>query len=147
MKAQDFRLGNFINHEQTTHKIVALGDKFCHSVWTKDLDWTYQHSYEEIKPIPLTEDWLLKFGFTKYEWCDDCAFINFNGAHMMLRYYNNEWHCDKTKVTSDSRGQRMSNGSPILKKGLIKYVHQLQNLYFALTCKELSLTASTPQRQ
>ena len=91
-----------------------------------------------VKPIPLTEEWLLKFGFTNYEWCTDCAFIKFNNSHIMLRYFNDKWYCTKTKVSKDSKGHKMSEGKDIVRKGIIKHVHQLQNLYFALTGEELT---------
>ena len=95
--------------------------------------------FQDWQLIPLTEEWLLKLGFENYEWCTDCAFIKFNSSHMMLRYYNDKWHCQKTIVSKDSKGQKMSEAKQIVKKGMIKYVHQLQNLYFALTETELEI--------
>jgi|688.fasta_scaffold1153065_1 hypothetical protein len=65
-----------------------------------------------LKPIPLREDWLLKFGFKKVAEND---FILGKYSLYYLLYYD---------------GYRVSEITP-------KYVHQLQNLYFALTGKEL----------
>jgi len=67
--------------------------------------------FELINPIPLTEDWLRRFGFKE----SNLALLGFNGIELLRRdggylYWNS--------IPSDR---------------VIKYVHQLQNLYFALT--------------
>lgn len=87
-----------------------------------------------FKPIPLTEDWLLKFGFTKKDHtCSDKSisenlffkenyFVEFSEEGILfcqLHYFGQGW---------------------FLK--IIEYVHQLQNIYFALTGQELSLKDS-----
>ena len=81
---------------------------------------------KNIVPIPLTEEWLVKFGKTDrgimvqssnypdgdlYIDCDDTG----KGYYL--------WNC--------SEGYRFGK--------VLKYVHQLQNLYFALTNEELKL--------
>ena len=70
------------------------------------------------KPIPLTEEWLLKFGFEKQS----------------RRFYVlNNW------VVEYREGTKLFNfvaEEPI--DIIVKYVHQLQNLYFALTGEELT---------
>ena len=123
MEAKHLRIGNYVMWVDDLFKVEII-DSYCAT--NKD-------------PIPLTEEWLFKFGFTNYEWCTDCAFIKFNYNHIMLRYYNNKWHCTKVKVTKDNDGHKMSNGKDIVKKGLIKHVHELQNLYYALTGVELTI--------
>jgi len=75
------------------------------------------------KPIPLTEEWLLRFCFKKvrYE----------KYAHEKL---------DKLKayphVIKDGYGFYIQGAYTLPN---IKYVHQLQNLYFALTGEELKI--------
>ena len=63
MKAKELRIGNLINDEMIVVG-VAKG-----TVWIKPKDYkTYKTTslrYAQIKPIPLTEEWLLKFGFEK----------------------------------------------------------------------------------
>ena len=83
-----------------------------------------------IEPIPITEEWLLKFGFE----CIDEVNRGF------------------TKVINDSLREKLycnPSGSCAIISELINYqdflfmdakintVHKLQNLYFALTCEEL----------
>lgn len=76
----------------------------------------------EYKPIPLSEEWLLKFGFTK-------------PAHSFIGdiFHLSEW--DEFKNTWCVVMNK--NNAVVVSK--LKYVHQLQNLYFALTGTELPI--------
>lgn len=73
-----------------------------------------------ITEIPLTEDWLLKLGF---ELDDD--FDDYNFGFMSIKKENDNFYYNPISEYYDSM------------KIQISYVHQLQNLYFALTCEEL----------
>jgi hypothetical protein len=86
-----------------------------------------------IKPIPLTEEWLLKFGFEKYPYLDKYkliekkGFIKKESSYMVLCYFLNGYgFCT-------NHGEDMQSFGNLS----IEYVHQLQNLYFALTGQEL----------
>jgi hypothetical protein len=71
--------------------------------------------------IELTEDWLLKFGFTKNE---TYSFIKiYSGLELMN--------------ISEKYFRANLRGVSIRKE--IKYVHQLQNLHLALTGEELTI--------
>ena len=72
-----------------------------------------------IKPIPLTEEWLLKFGFKKNLNSNDIIYYILAGE--CLLEYNLTHNFADIDLFID-----------------IKYVHQLQNLYFALTNEELT---------
>ena len=73
----------------------------------------------KIEPIPLTEEWLLKFGFEKNK-----------NSDLYFRLNNYEYFIENGII--DNGYSRMNEIS-------VKYVHQLQNLYFALTGKELEI--------
>jgi len=73
---------------------------------------------EFCKPIPLTEEWLLKFGYKLYH---DYVWVN-----------------DNTDVLGRIDKFKDDVARSIYPRLEIKYVHQLQNLYFALTGKELT---------
>ena len=85
----------------------------------------------EFKPIPITEEWLVKFGFIS------------DG----IKHLTHSIH----KLTVDVRLILMyqivyeqPEISTLYIKGIqlistITYVHQLQNLYYALTGKELTI--------
>jgi hypothetical protein len=68
---------------------------------------------DRLSGIPLTEEWLLKLGFEKTQGC----FLK-NGIRLLA-----------------IRDLYFRGSFPI--KTDIKFVHQLQNLYFALTNQEL----------
>lgn len=86
-----------------------------------------------IKPIPITEEWLLKFGFVIR---DKSYSLNYGGESMryaMLEKSNTPlfmlfFHGRFGFNTEEGR----KNGDYC-----IQYVHQLQNLHFALTGEEL----------
>lgn len=78
------------------------------------------------KGIPLTEEWLLKFGFEKG--VDNVYFIK--TKHFYLKIFQSIGHA-LCSVDKYSKAIKINDD--------IKYVHQLQNLYFALTGKELTI--------
>ncbi len=84
-------------------------------------------------PIPISEEWLLKFGFKKRESgvCDS-FYIGFNPV-------THDWLFDL--VWLKKMMDYSYEGNPFYKNGHheVKYIHQLQNLYFALTQTELEL--------
>ena len=80
-------------------------------------------STNDYEPIPLTEEWLLKFGFEKQS-----DYFFYNNNYRVESFRSSEW-CFRARVTKNE-------SYPI---AIIEYVHQLQNLYFALTGKELKL--------
>jgi hypothetical protein len=70
-----------------------------------------------LNPIPLTKEWLLKFGF------DGCTAPN---KSIKVGYNDDDFIHNQMSL--------MFKRNIIIK---LNYVHQLQNLYFALTGKEL----------
>ena len=112
MEAKDLRIGNWFEGDN--------GDKIYYRITAKQILDFYDDPLDDYyKPIPLTEDWLLDFGFI----------IQMFG--IPPRFYNG-----KLKITKDYRGFWVQ---PCYNFVLIKYVHQLQNLYFELTGEELTL--------
>lgn len=128
MNIREIRVGNWLKYKG--HEVIWEVEDF--EEWGKNIELL-------IEPIPLTEDWLFKFGFTDYEWCNDCAFMKFYERHLMMRYYNDKWYCFRTIVGKDSQGHSMKGSENIAEPGFIKYVHQAQNLIYALTSQELTI--------
>lgn len=108
MKANELRIGNFVNLISDGHENEP--DTFQ---WGIDDYEFYSDRMSFIKPIPLTEEWLLKLGFGK-------------DGESPKRI---KLDCDFGVVEIWVNGRNP----------LVKYVHQLQNLYFALTGEELTL--------
>jgi len=119
MEASELRIGNwYLSTKFQTPVICEMGDFY--EIYMR-ADGSSEYTVDDIfEPLPLTEEWLLKFGFEKiggYLW--DCKKLGEN------RFLNNPFSPTHFEV----RG--------FIPKSHIQYVHQLQNLYFALTGEEL----------
>jgi len=123
MKAQDLRIGNYYQYAGNSGIIYARvkGIKQNEFGFFSDLDGV---NFGICKPIPLTEEWLEKFG------------IDFS--------IEKEWH----QLTFTIKGLLFETASSM--EGFtynlcfdnminIKHVHQLQNLYFCLYGEELTI--------
>lgn len=75
--------------------------------------------FDEINPILLTEEWLIRFGFKK---CGE----------LYIKNQIEIWYNEPTKRFYHTEQNIGVNTN---------YVHQLQNLYFALTWEELESSA------
>lgn len=123
MEATELRIGNYLQYKS--------GEVFqIHSQDFSSLESIPE--YLHPNPIPLTEEWLLKFGFKKLSAISFEKYINANKSFTIVYSMNaKRWsfpyhHKINTLVS-------------------FEYVHQLQNLYFALTGKELLLKSSDSQ--
>ncbi len=117
---EELRIGNLVHYIGTDDVQVVQGvDQENVFLDCITLDYT---EFEEIFPIEITEEWLLRLGFkensftTLYDHTADCL-------------CNIEFSDDETYIL-------YKNGSEI---AIFSSVHQLQNLYFALEGKELEL--------
>lgn len=123
ISVNELRIGNLVNAKNRFSDIIQIeihGLSARNNIYDEDdAAW----GCEELRPIPLTEDWLLKFGFKK-----DCI-ENDNWCFSM--FYYDCWRI----VYTEKKGY----GSADCYLEGFWSVHQLQNLYFALTQKELKL--------
>lgn len=114
MKANELRIGNY-------YKWYAEGNEYIYQVDAKDFT---SDNIKNFDPIPLTEEWLLKFGFKSNPYNDTYYLENiyFEGCKLVFE-------CNKTRGFTELWSDKFP---------LVEYVHQLQNLYFALTGEELT---------
>lgn len=116
MTANELRLGNWVLNPDEEEEIIIDNVSMELAMYHPDV----------FEPIPLTEEWLLKFGFNNDGWLrvKDFNLFSLGFAEDMDCYFHDgiDWVDFKYKD-----------------KHNIKYVHQLQNLYFALTGKELEI--------
>ena len=111
MKASELRIGNLIEFHRKIELIKGIEDDWV------GLSKSYRVPLNALglNPIELTEEWLIKMGF------GDTG--------------NKKWIHGKF-------GFSLIKGFKFYKSGVlpeVKYVHQLQNLYFALTGEELTI--------
>jgi hypothetical protein len=91
---------------------------------------------EWFEPIPLTEEWLLKFGFKGEKGiyhiliCEEDKRIN--KKELRLDVDDDGWYVDIIEYDEQLDSEMYS-----INISKIKHVHQLQNLYFTLTGQEL----------
>lgn len=133
ISAQELRIGNYINGSIGDDSELVLcyvtgydpRDEF---IFVSNDNNIHYAEFVDFQPIPLTEEWLLKFGFIisyesefrkKLDFKENTQFgYDFNktgkknGMHG-FRYYGRYHKCE--------------------------FVHQIQNLYFALTGEELTI--------
>jgi hypothetical protein len=118
MKASELRIGNFYD---SNGFVSEVNPDTIENLWVAERSC--------IKPLPLSEEWLLKFGFKQcgYEmlsWKHETLLPSFDlGGINWADFDEPDYQFLTYKV-----------GDIILR---IDYVHQLQNLYFALTGEEL----------
>lgn len=111
MKTNELRFGNYVY--DTLGKVNKID--------LEAITYIAKETHNQVKPIPLTEEWLLKFGFLKD--LENGIYLNIN-AYAFLYWQNN-----RVELLDNDNNFMISH---------CNYVHQLQNLYFALTGKELT---------
>lgn len=131
MIVSELRIGNWVAHDGLPFYIRDVED-------LRDIEKTLK--YGSFEPIPLTEEWLLKFGFIKHPiaWHRDISYFprrEFKAIAVKL----NQGILIRCGQLGKSRADdevialwNIDIQGPLM-------VHQLQNLYFALTGEELTI--------
>lgn len=118
MKASELRIGNWILMRHGSHGIKPT--PMCEHTFVNG-------SLNFCEPIPLTEEWLIKFGckenFTFFIGKDSGTL---NEIQVLTNHDNDVWAWNQDKEM-------------VCFLASCKFVHQFQNLYFALTGEELNL--------
>lgn len=142
MKASELRVGNWVSDRggKTLQVDRIYGNKIeydvkglpTHSEFS-GIPLYYHPLTEEIEycqPIPLTEEWLVNFGFEKHDYDLELSYIKYNRKP-------SNYGCEY----KESNFWIIPNGDDDHYRIPIKllFVHQLQNLYYALTNEELTL--------
>jgi len=137
MKASELRIGNYLEMLGKVRKVECISNLPAR----KEMYWlTCENMIDtkiiHFKPIPLTEEWLLKFGFEKTE-SDYRIKIQKDDKGGNTDYwiyvdsgFDNETNKFFVQIVCQE-------GCWFTSKN--EHVHQLQNLYFSLTNKELKV--------
>lgn len=120
--ANELRIGNLTSmgvvYEIQQSKFYVLNDK----------EESFNSAWAEIEPIPLTEEWLLRFEFFRHHHDYSNGFI----------YIKNV--IDNTEFEWGVYPNEIGSGIQIVNRKKIQYVHQLQNIFYAITQTELTLS-------
>ncbi len=133
MIAEELRIGNLVLRatgwdkngvpffSDNSYEVDSISSSFIGIHDFPEFQGCNEIPIKDLEPIPLTEEWLIKAGFEK----DDYP----NTFVLSIEYIYVELTVFKGVISF-----RTSDDNVVL-----KYVHQLQNLYFVLTDQELEL--------
>lgn len=140
MKAEELRIGNYVKIDEGIGKVAFIMDKnLCNEYANDDYnitvemgDGTFREEEEgKVEGIPLTAEILLNCGFEKINHISGYIFYSFDRnykrekfAYMPLDVYLNPNYAKIANFTVRNN---------------IEYVHQLQNLFYAINGKELNI--------
>ena len=131
MEAKNLRIGNFVSDANASDSFFAQVKKLDYS---RCYYGQFHSAYSDLKPIPLTKEWLDKFGFDDSEYKEGYTGIDYR-TNLIMDFvltkpnFMGEW---QNYYTYDLGQHRFV---------ALHYVHELQNLFFAVTATELELKA------
>jgi len=126
MKASELRIGSWVDCNKKRHN-----EKFIkvESICSEGINILFRrYEIDDLLPIPLTEELILKCGFTvdrKTGW----------GGYLSPKVTNQQF---RLKPDPEIEGNYYLAFS-IFHKWTINSLHQLQNLFFTLTGEELTI--------
>lgn len=126
MNIRELRIGNYMTYG------------FENSLVEWDLIKQDEAGLEYYKPIPLTKEWLLSFGF-KQTYKDHDSYFSYKNFTVCIRdasRYNTKYYFSVTVYNGERKSSR-SVGDEGLRVKKKKYVHHLQNLFFEIRGEEL----------
>ena len=128
MIAEELRIGNWIHdpkHNKCDFQIEMFMGAHDFQAVTKDFLEDLTLKLDQCEPIPLTEEWLERLGF--------------NGCWLETKGGDIDMSGVLTAKNIASIGGEDSCTNGSCYHAEINYVHQLQNLVFALTGEELTI--------
>jgi len=122
IEEKDLRMGNSV----LVNGVPTIVESIHHDGINEVDDSEYGEysiiSEDIIEPIPLTEEWLIKFGFESNPYIDTYELYELDELKFIL-------DIDKTRGKLDIHWKQVE----------CKYVHSLQNLFHSLTGEELTI--------
>ena len=133
LKDNELRIGNLFDHMDdgilSIEEIKKDSDGFK-GYYAVFRNGSIKCHVSYLQPIPLTEEWLLEFGFEKEHVTVNDIIINI-------------YRLGDYEISIYLQGNETQKGyylpHSLQSRAYIKYVHQLQNLYFSLTNNEIKL--------
>ncbi len=131
---QDLKIGNYVkckvSNDNADYVVSAL-DGFGLKVMLNGARQGTWYEEDKIKPIKLTEEWLLKLGFSDKEYK-----LGYIGIDIKYEFTITDFVLTKPTVLGE--WQKNYAWEHVKHRFTeLKYVHQLQNIYYSLTGQEL----------
>ena len=133
MKEKELRFGNLI-YDYKNKQVTEWDSGKVYWIAECTIDFEY------FKPIPIDEDWLINMGFTpttcsdKPKWSDNYHDLTYYDLNL-----GKEKFYDLSLLSSYVENEDIYVELFPYENPKVKYVHELQNLYFALTKEELTI--------
>lgn len=112
MKATELMIGNWVKLFSCEDFIEEIGKEYIETTSFRKV------SIKDVSGIPLTPEWVERFGFE----------LNKDGVFVLNKF------CIEDREAEENRFGSWMNNNYLME---VKFIHQLQNLYFAITGKEL----------
>lgn len=134
MEARELRLGNYVTDQ--FGEVCTVDTINPQEIFNTEIGEIPIYC---VLPIPLTEEWLLMLGFKKSGWT--ILSIQERGIN---GYKNKTYHKviknnSEVLIVNENEYSYVKNNYKNFVNGNIKYIHQLQNLYYSLCGEELTL--------
>lgn len=128
MKVEELRIGNLFKGDfgDDVYEVAYItpGTEMC--VWIKGKNSFVKEA--DLEGIPLTEEWLVKFGFVRFD-----NFMRGTVAFRLKGFYG------EGLVENNGAWFLLDYELNDVNESGIEFVHELQNFYRALTGKELEV--------
>lgn len=134
INTKELRIGNILQTHRMKPNELIIVNTISKPASCEDFDYMVANNYYppltlgQCEPIPLTEEWLLKFGLKLH----DLDSRENPYLYNVVGTYNNEGNLQF--VLSSENDQ---HGGWIYETKPVEYVHQLQNLFFVIKDEEL----------
>jgi hypothetical protein len=118
MIAEQLRAGNLVQTNYGILEVININSEGFDYIDARKPTYKgiSRHSLDSVEPIPLIEEWLLKFGFEK------TPFEHYKLGGFYIDLHSNTYRLNREWVNIK-----------------FQYIHSFQNLYFALTNQELNI--------
>ena len=124
MTAPELRVGNIVEYKSKALFVESINKDGINLIGSDDFFIYPVYEFGELHPIKISKQWLLSFGFRGYD-----------GHYFQIN--------DIIEIYMDRFTFEMWIGvNSNFSIHHVKYIHELQNLYYALTGKELVLADS-----
>lgn len=144
MNTSELRLGNLLHHKGALIVVSDLHKNGVIEFNEESESGFWNDKNESCEPILITEDWLEKFGFEKRmlngtipEWRIVCTPKNYKNEYCLAFRFGMLKPTPKGICDENSWYPMLVSGNS---HGFdIKYVHELQNVYYFISKRELEL--------